>query len=104
MSRPSLSDRKTRIELRTRDPRWKAPPRFIAANECIHCNSCVRACPESFDAIANVSHDVVIVPELCSGCPKCVDACPVDCIYPAADWEPTVQDRVWKEVARDDED
>ncbi|WP_407659479.1 4Fe-4S dicluster-binding protein [Lipingzhangella rawalii] len=72
----------------------------IAANECIHCNSCVRACPSVFDAIVNVSHDVIIVPELCSGCPKCVAACPVDCIYPDPDWEPTTDVSIWDEVRR----
>ncbi len=100
MARGNLEDRRVRVELTSRDPRWKAAPRWIAANECIHCNSCVRACPEAFDAIVNVAHDVVIVPELCSGCPKCVAVCPVDCIYPDPDWQPTSDPAVWREVRR----
>jgi electron transport complex protein RnfB len=31
---------------------------------------------------------VVIIPELCSGCDKCLPACPVDCIYPHPEWTP----------------
>ncbi|MGZ4771419.1 MAG: 4Fe-4S binding protein [Ilumatobacteraceae bacterium] len=27
------------------------------------------------------------MPELCSGCDKCLPACPVNCIYPVPEWE-----------------
>ena len=40
-----------------------------------------------FGAIFNFGTDVVIIPELCSGCDKCLPACPVNCIYPFADWQ-----------------
>jgi electron transport complex protein RnfB len=41
--------------------------------------------------------DVVILPELCSGCPACVMACPVDCIYVNEDWTLTDSD-MWSHV------
>ena len=44
--------------------------------------------PAQFGAIFNHGVDVVIVPELCSGCDKCLPACPVDCIYPDPEWSP----------------
>ncbi len=28
----------------------------------------------------------MIIPELCSGCDKCLPACPVNCIYPFEEW------------------
>lgn len=78
--------RAQRIAERSRDPRWRKPPRRIEESECIACNSCVRACPTEFGAIVNHGISVVIVPELCSGCPKCVTVCPVDCIYVDEEW------------------
>ena len=52
----------------------------------------------NFGAIFNHGIDVVILPELCSGCDKCLDPCPVDCIYPlpADEWEPAPDDW-WEE-------
>ena len=47
----------------------------------------LRHCPPQFGAIFNHGPDVVIIPELCSGCDKCLPACPVNCIYPFEDWE-----------------
>lgn len=86
--------RRERISSRSRDPQWKKPPRRIESSECIACNSCVRSCPPEFGAIFNHGMDVVIIPELCSGCPKCVMACPVDCIYVDEDWAP-VSEELW---------
>jgi electron transport complex protein RnfB len=91
------SARDTRIETRSRDSDWKKPPRRIEAAECITCDSCLRSCPPEFGAIFDRGLDVVIVPELCSGCPKCVLICPVDCIYVDEDWTATSND-MWNLV------
>lgn len=84
--------RAERVHTRTRNPKWRNPPRRIEATECIACDSCLRSCPPQFGAIFNHGLDVVIVPELCSGCPNCVAVCPVDCIYVDDDWEPSPRD------------
>ena len=49
-------------------------------------------------AIFNHGIDVIILPELCSGCDKCLDPCPVDCIYPLPvdEWQPSPEDW-WQE-------
>ena len=65
---------------RERNPKWKNPPMLIDMSICINCDTCIRHCPPHFGAIFNHGLDVVIIPELCSGCLKCVDPCPVDCI------------------------
>ncbi|MCT2588445.1 4Fe-4S ferredoxin [Streptomyces sp. N2-109] len=83
---------------RSRNEAWKKPPRRIEPSECITCDTCLRACPPEFGAIFDRGLDVVIVPELCSGCPKCVLECPVDCIYVDEDWTPTDND-MWSHVA-----
>ena len=87
-----------RIENRERNPKWKNPPLYIDMDECINCDTCIRYCPSSFGAIFNHGIDVIILPELCSGCNKCIEPCPVDCIYelPAEKWEPSPQDW-WEE-------
>ncbi|WP_231335946.1 ATP-binding protein [Actinomadura graeca] len=82
-------DRRTRVADHVRDPKWHKPPRRIESSECINCDSCVRNCPPEFGAIFDSGIDVVIVPELCSGCPVCVMVCPVDCIYVDEEWSPT---------------
>jgi Na+-translocating ferredoxin:NAD+ oxidoreductase subunit B len=89
--------RSERIENRARHDGWKKPPRRIERSECITCDSCLRSCPPEFDAIFDNGLDVVIVPELCSGCPACVLVCPVDCIYVDEDWTPTGPD-LWSYV------
>ncbi len=89
--------RQERIETRTRSEAWKKPPRRIESAECITCDSCVRSCPPEFGAIVDRGLQVVIVPELCSGCPKCVAVCPVDCIYVDEKSEPTGDD-LWNLV------
>jgi electron transport complex protein RnfB len=88
--------RSDRILERSRTP-WKNPPRRIETTECITCDSCLRACPPEFGAIFDRGLDVVIVPELCSGCPACVVVCPVDCIYVDEAWQPTT-DELWSHV------
>lgn len=85
------------INTRTRNSSWKKPPRRIETSECITCDSCLRSCPPEFGAIFDRGLDVVIVPELCSGCPSCVLMCPVDCIYLDEDWTPTDND-LWNHV------
>ena len=65
-------------------------------SECINCDACLRHCPPQFGAIFNHGIDVIIVPELCSGCGKCVPACPVDCIYDDPDWVEPPEDW-WEE-------
>ena len=57
--------------------------------------------PPQFGAIFNHGIDVIIIPELCSGCGKCLDPCPVDCIYDDPDWKPAPPDW-WDEPATDD--
>ncbi|HEV2780540.1 MAG TPA: 4Fe-4S dicluster domain-containing protein [Actinophytocola sp.] len=91
------SGRSERIATRSRDPVWKKPPRRIESAECITCDTCLRNCPPEFGAIFDRGLDVVIVPELCSGCPKCVLVCPVDCIYVDEEWAPTGDD-VWNHI------
>ncbi len=79
---PGASNRQSRIEERERNPKWKAPPLRIEMSECINCDTCLRHCPPQFGAIFNHGIDVIIIPELCSGCGKCLPpVCPVDCIY-----------------------
>ena len=88
---PSVAStgRAERIAQRSRNENWKKPPRRIEATECITCDTCLRNCPPEFGAIFDRGLDVVIVPELCSGCPVCVMVCPVDCIYVDEQWTPT---------------
>jgi electron transport complex protein RnfB len=89
--------RAERIATRSRHDGWRQPPRRIETSECITCDTCLRNCPPEFGAIFDRGLDVVIVPELCAGCPACVLACPVDCIYVAEDWTPTGAD-VWSHI------
>jgi electron transport complex protein RnfB len=91
------SGRAQRIAERTRGENWKKPPRRIETSECITCDTCLRSCPEEFGAIFDIGLDVVIIPELCSGCPACVLECPVDCIYLDEDWTPT-DESVWNHI------
>lgn len=85
------------IASRSRNSSWKKPPRRIESSECITCDSCLRSCPPEFGAIFDRGLDVVIVPELCSGCPQCVLICPVDCIYFDEEWTPTDND-MWNHI------
>ena len=82
------SGRDLRIATRSRAGNWTKPPRRIETSECITCDSCLRSCPEQFGAIFDRGLDVVIIPELCSGCGKCVGPCPVFCIDDDPDWVP----------------
>ena len=93
----AVTARNERIETRSRSTTWKKPPRRIERSECITCDSCLRSCPPEFGAIFDVGLDVVIVPELCSGCPSCVLVCPVDCIYVDEDWTPT-SNELWSHI------
>jgi electron transport complex protein RnfB len=96
-STDSGSERRAgRIAARSRHA-WKKPPRRIESSECITCDTCLRACPPEFGAIFDRGLEVVIVPELCSGCPACVVVCPVDCIYVDEDWEKTGND-MWNHI------
>jgi Na+-translocating ferredoxin:NAD+ oxidoreductase subunit B len=65
-------------------------------SSCINCDACVRACPPQFGAVFRHGIDVVIIPELCSGCGRCVDPCPTDCIHPVERWSPAPP-RWWDE-------
>ncbi|MFD5876979.1 4Fe-4S dicluster-binding protein [Streptomyces sp. NPDC060322] len=89
--------RSERIATRSRSETWKKPPRRIESSECITCDTCLRSCPAEFGAIFDRGLDVVIIPELCSGCPSCVLECPVDCIYVDEDWSPTDND-MWNHI------
>ena len=88
----AVSPRDLRIAGRARNDRWQLPPFRIEMPECINCDACIRHCPPQFGAVFNHGIDVIIVPELCSGCGKCLDPCPVDCIYPDPDWQPPPED------------
>jgi Na+-translocating ferredoxin:NAD+ oxidoreductase subunit B len=92
----AASNRLIRIEERARNPKWKVAPFRIEMSECINCDTCIRWCPDQFGAIFNHGIDVIIIPELCSGCGKCVDPCPVDCIYPDPEWTAPPEDW-WEE-------
>jgi electron transport complex protein RnfB len=91
------SNRTARVVTRSRSETWRKPPRRIETSECITCDSCLRHCPPEFGAIFDQGIDVVIVPELCSGCPVCVLVCPVDCIYVDEEWRPTDTD-LWSHI------
>ncbi len=96
-----MPGRQERIENREREPLWKNPPLKIDMDICINCDACIRACPRHFGAIFNHDIDVIIIPELCSGCLKCIDPCPVDCIHPDPEWEPGSDDW-WQAQVNDD--
>jgi electron transport complex protein RnfB len=85
-------NRVQRIEARERNPRWRPPAVRIEMSECINCDACLRHCPPQFGAIFNHGIDVIVIPELCSGCGKCLPACPVDCIYDDPQPAPTPDD------------
>lgn len=91
------SGRTERVAKRSRHDGWKKPPRRIEKSECITCDTCVRNCPPEFGAIFDRGLDVVIIPELCSGCPVCVMVCPVDCIYVDEEWTGTDPD-MWNHI------
>jgi electron transport complex protein RnfB len=89
--------RSERITQRSRNENWKKPPRRIEASECITCDACLRSCPSEFGAIFDSGLDVMIIPELCSGCPVCIMVCPVDCIYVDEQWTAS-SDEMWNHI------
>ncbi len=91
------ASRAERIGRRAREDGWKKPPRRIETSECITCDTCLRNCPPEFGAIFDRGLDVVIIPELCSGCPVCVMVCPVDCIYVDEQWAGT-DPEMWNHI------
>jgi electron transport complex protein RnfB len=97
LSAHALAARSERVATRSRGTAWKKPPRRIESSECITCDMCLRSCPAEFGAIFDLGLSVVIVPELCSGCPACVLVCPVDCIYVDEEWTPTDTD-TWNHI------
>jgi Na+-translocating ferredoxin:NAD+ oxidoreductase subunit B len=77
--------RQSRYDQRVRNPKWKNPALKIDMS------------------IFNHGIDVIIVPELCSGCGKCLPPiCPVDCIIPDPTPDPTPDD--WWQYAFTSED
>ena len=68
------STREERIASHERNPKWQSPPLRIEMSICINCDTCIRHCPPQFGAIFNHGIDVIIVPELCTGCGKCLPA------------------------------
>ena len=91
--------RPDRITERSRNEKWKNAPLRIEMLECINCDACLRHCPPQFGAIFNHGPDVVIIPELCSGCDKCLPVCPVNCIYPFDEWETKGSPAQWWDEA-----
>ena len=88
-----LTTRTERVQARERNAKWKNPPFRIDMSTCINCDTCLRHCPPHFGAIFNHGLDVIIVPELCSGCGKCLPpVCPVDCIVVDLAPEPSPQE------------
>jgi len=99
----AAESREERIASRTRSAKWQSPPLRIDMSTCINCDTCLRHCPPQFGAIFNHGLDVIILPELCSGCGKCLPpVCPVDCIVPDPDWAPS--DATWWEYPLGPED
>jgi electron transport complex protein RnfB len=85
--------REERITSHERNPKWQSAPLLIDMAICINCDTCIRHCPPQFGAIFNHGIDVIILPELCSGCGKCLPpVCPVNCIYEDPDWTPSSED------------
>jgi len=85
--------RDDRFASRRRNPKWLNAPMRIDMSICISCDTCLRHCPPQFGAIFNHGVDVIIIPELCSGCGKCLPpVCPVDCIVDDPDWTPAPAD------------
>ena len=81
------SARTERIASHERNPKWLSAPLIIDMSICINCDTCIRHCPPQFGAIFNHGIDVIILPELCSGCGKCLPpVCPVNCIYEDPEW------------------
>ncbi len=88
--------RNERVSSHERNPKWQVAPVRIDMSICINCDACLRHCPPQFGAIFNHGIDVIILPELCSGCGKCLPpVCPVDCILPDPEWQPSLDDW-WK--------
>ena len=98
-----LTTRAGRIASHARNPKWKNPALRIDMSTCINCDTCLRHCPPHFGAIFNHGLDVIIVPELCSGCGKCLPpVCPVDCIVLDPTPDPTPDE--WWEYPLSSED
>jgi electron transport complex protein RnfB len=94
--------RDERFASRERNPKWQNAPLKIDMSICINCDTCIRHCPPQFGAIFNHGIDVIIIPELCSGCGKCLPpVCPVDCIVEDPDWTPASDDW-WTAPTKDD--
>src|SRR5437868_15020995 len=91
---PVAGGRVERLETRQRNQKWKHAPFRIEMSECINCDTCIRHCPPQFGAIFNHGIDVIIVPELCSGCGQCLDARPVDCLFEGPEGLPAPEDWV----------
>ena len=85
-------------------PKWAAPPLRIEVLDCIDCDVCIGHCPPRYGAIFRHGIDVVIVPELCSGCGKCIPPCPVDCILPFPEWAQRPTPRSWWNEPGSDDD
>jgi electron transport complex protein RnfB len=82
--------RPDRVAARARNRSWARSPYRIDMAGCINCDTCIRRCPSQFGAIVSHGFDVVILPELCSGCGRCLPpVCPTDCIRPDPDWVPS---------------
>ncbi len=96
--------RNERIETHERNPKWKLAPMRIEMSECINCDAGLRHGPPQLGAIFNVGTDVVIIPELCSGCDKCLPVCPVNCIYSFPEWEESEVPTEWWEQPGSDND
>jgi len=85
--------RTERIESHERNRKWQSAPLKIDMSICINCDTCIRHCPPQFGAIFNHGIDVIILPELCSGCGKCLPpVCPVDCIVEDPSWSASPAD------------
>lgn len=67
------------------------------ADKCVHCGSCVQACPQGCHALENMLH--AVYRESCTGCGLCTKSCPAGALETAGK-RMTVED-ILDEVLRD---
>ncbi len=101
------------IPIQLASPPKEAPRRFqvIRGEDCIHCGTCVTACPYGVHLKQEADARLMALPEddLCVGCQRCVMECPVGVldigVHPdfraigKGTFRPRVVTRIWDEAA-----